>query len=87
VPRGGERPEPNPQFLVHAERLSELYVLLATQAPALGLRMRRFLREGDAREPFRANGRERALAPARSSSSKTSAGGRCSPSSSSTWAR
>lgn len=63
VPRGGERAEPNPQFLHHAERLSELYVLLAVQAPAVGLRLHAFKREGDAREVFRADGRERALAP------------------------
>lgn len=63
VPSGGERAEPNPQFLTHAERLSELYVLLATQAPTVGLRLHGFQREGDAREAFRADGRERALAP------------------------
>lgn len=63
VPRGGERPEPNPQFLAHAAGLSELYVLLAVEAPTVGLRLRGFRREGDAREPFRADGRERALAP------------------------
>jgi hypothetical protein len=63
APRGGERAEPNPQFLHHAERLSELYVLLAVQAPTVGLRLHAFTREADAREPFRADGRERALAP------------------------
>src|SRR6266536_4657045 len=63
VPRGGERSEPNPQFLHHAERLSELYVLLAVQAPPVGLRLHTFQREGEAREVFRADGRERALAP------------------------
>jgi Replication-relaxation len=63
APRGGERTEPNPQFLHHAERLSELYVLLAVQAPTVGLRLHAFQREGDAREVFRADGRERALAP------------------------
>jgi hypothetical protein len=63
VPRGGERAEPNPQFLHHAERLSEPYVLLATQAPTLGLHLHDFRREGDARESFRVDGRERALAP------------------------
>jgi hypothetical protein len=62
-PRGGERPEPNPQFLAHAAGLSELYVLLAVQAPTYGLRLRGFEREGEAREPFRADGRARALAP------------------------
>jgi len=63
APRGGERAEPNPQFLHHAERLSELYVLLAVQAPTVGLRLHAFKREGEAREVFRADGRERALAP------------------------
>ncbi len=63
VPRGGERAEPNPLFLHHAERLSELYVLLQVQAPTVGLRLHAFKREGDARELFRADGRERALAP------------------------
>lgn len=63
VPHGGERPEPNPAFLAHAAGLSELYVLLAAQAPIYGLRLRGFRREGDAREPFRADGRPRALAP------------------------
>jgi Replication-relaxation len=63
VPRGGERAEPNPAFLHHAERLSELYVLLAVQAPAVGLHLHEFKREGEARELFRADGRERALAP------------------------
>jgi hypothetical protein len=63
APRGGERAEPNPQFLHHAERLSELYVLLQVQAPTVGLRLHSFEREADAREGFRADGRERALAP------------------------
>ena len=63
VPRGGERAEPNPQFLHHAERLSELYVVLAVQAPTAGLHLHEFKREGEAREVFRAEGRERALAP------------------------
>ena len=63
VPGGGERAEPNPQFLHHAERLSELYALLAVQAPTAGLHLHEFKREGDAREVFRADGRERALAP------------------------
>jgi hypothetical protein len=50
-------------FLAHAAALSELYVLLATRADSIGLRLRGFAREGDAREPFRARERERALAP------------------------
>jgi hypothetical protein len=63
VPRGGERAEPNPLFLHHAERLSELYVLLQVQAPTVGLHLQQFKREGAGREAFRADGRERALAP------------------------
>jgi hypothetical protein len=63
VPRGGERAEPNPLFLAHAAGLSELYVLLATGAAEGGLVLRGFRREGETREPFRASGRERALAP------------------------
>jgi hypothetical protein len=63
VTRGGERAEPNPQFLHHAERLSELYVLLCVLAPTVGLHLHAFKREGEARELFRADGRERALAP------------------------
>jgi hypothetical protein len=62
VPRGGERAEPSPLFLAHAAGVSELYVLLATGA-AEGFALRGFHREGEAREPFRAAGRERALAP------------------------
>lgn len=63
APLGGERAEPNPQFLHHAERLSELYTLLYVQAPRVGPRLHNFRREADTREPFRADGRERALAP------------------------
>jgi Replication-relaxation len=63
VAAGGERPEPNPLFLAHAAALSELYVALATQAHVLGLRLRSYDREGDAREPFTTLGRKRALAP------------------------
>jgi protein involved in plasmid replication-relaxation len=63
LPRGGERAEPNPQFLQHAERLSELYVLLTVQAPTVGLHLQEFKREGAGREAFRVEGRERALAP------------------------
>lgn len=65
VPHGGERPEPNPQFLTHAAGLSELYVLLAAQAPTYGLHLRGLQREGDAREPFRADGHARAAHPTR----------------------
>ena len=63
VPRGGERAEPNSQFLHHAERLSELYVLLQVRAPTAELHLHEFKRESEAREMFRADGRERAIAP------------------------
>ncbi len=62
-PRGGERKQPNPVFLTHAALLSELYVTLATQAEQARLSLQRFQREGDAREPFEAMGKQRALAP------------------------
>lgn len=62
-PRGGERKQPNPVFLTHAALLSELYVTLVTQAEQAGLSLQHFQREGDAREPFEAMGKQRALAP------------------------
>jgi hypothetical protein len=40
-----------------------LYVLLCVQAPTVGLHLQEFKREGAGREAFRADGRERALAP------------------------
>jgi hypothetical protein len=50
-PRGGERREPNPLFLAHAAGLTEFYVALETTLPA-EVRLARFEREADAREPF-----------------------------------
>ncbi|HEY1855235.1 MAG TPA: replication-relaxation family protein [Solirubrobacterales bacterium] len=50
-PRGGERHEPNPLFLAHAAGLSEIYVALETTLPA-GVKLTRFDREAEAREPF-----------------------------------
>jgi hypothetical protein len=38
-------------------------VLLTVQAPTVGLHLQEFKREGAGREAFRAEGRERALAP------------------------
>jgi hypothetical protein len=62
-PRGGERREPNPHFLAHAAGLSEVYVALTTTLRE-GMTLARFEREGEAREPFIAEGRrERAMAP------------------------
>ncbi len=63
-PRGGERREPNPLFLAHAAGLSEVYVALETTLPA-EVRLTRFEREGEAREPFDTwiKREERAIAP------------------------
>jgi hypothetical protein len=63
-PRGGERREPNPLFLAHAAGLSEIYVALETTLPD-DVRLVRFEREADAREPFStwATREKRAIAP------------------------
>ena len=60
-PRGGERREPNPLFLAHTAGLSQIYVALETTLP--GLALRRFKREGDAREAFDHRWEKRAIAP------------------------
>lgn len=63
-PRRGERRAPNPLALAHSAALTELYVVLATQAADAGLRLAGLAREADAREPFTdAAGRQRAIAP------------------------
>ena len=63
-PRGGERREPNRLFLAHAAGLSEVYVALKTTLPA-EVKLTRFEREADAREPFTAwaSREKRAIAP------------------------
>ncbi|HVV90484.1 MAG TPA: replication-relaxation family protein [Solirubrobacterales bacterium] len=63
-PRGGERREPNPLFLTHAAGLTEVWVTLETTLRD-GVRLARFEREADAREPFAvpATRSERAIAP------------------------
>jgi hypothetical protein len=63
VPRGGERSQPNPIFLAHAAALTELYVILETEADHSGLTVQEHRREGDAREAFDSAGKKRALAP------------------------
>jgi hypothetical protein len=86
-PRGGERREPNPLFLAHAAGLSEVYVALATGLPEV-VALARFEREGEAREPFAAEGRrERAIAPDAFIEITDRTAGPCSPSSSWTWGR
>jgi hypothetical protein len=63
-PRGGERREPNPLFLAHAAGLSEIYVALKT-ALLDEVKLVRFEREADAREPFSTpvSREKRAIAP------------------------
>jgi hypothetical protein len=63
-PRGGERREPNPLFLAHAAGLTEVYVALETTLPAK-VKLTRFEREADAREPFSTwvKRQHRAIAP------------------------
>jgi hypothetical protein len=63
-PRGGERREPNPLFLAHAAGLSEIYVALERTLPG-GVKLTRFEREADAREPFETQlmREQRAIAP------------------------
>jgi hypothetical protein len=62
-PRGGERKAPNPLFVAHGAALSELYVALHTEAHSTGLTLASYLREGEAREPFKDATRDSALAP------------------------
>ena len=64
TPRGGERREPNPLFLAHAAGLSEIYVALETTLPD-DVKLVRFEREAEAREPFStwATREKRAIAP------------------------
>jgi hypothetical protein len=63
TPRGGERQEPNPLFLAHAAALTDLYVVLATEAHTLDLQLHTFLREEETREPFNDGAKNRSLAP------------------------
>ena len=63
-PRGGERREPNPLFLAHAAGLSEIYVALEATLPD-DVKLTRFEREAEAREPFATwdTRKKRAIAP------------------------
>ncbi len=63
LPRGGERREPNPLFLAHAAALTDLYVVLATEAHTLDLKLHTLRREEEAREPFNDGTKNRSLAP------------------------
>jgi hypothetical protein len=87
-PRGGERREPNPLFLAHAAGLSEIYVALKTTLPD-EVKLVRFEREADAREPFCTGpvGRSGQSHLMSSSRSPTPMEEACLPSSSWTWGR
>jgi Replication-relaxation len=62
--RRGERRPPNPLFLAHAAALSELFVVLRTRLPEIGLALAEFEREGQARKDFRdSHGGRRAIVP------------------------
>ncbi len=63
VTRGGERAGPTRSSSTTPNDSPSCTSLLAVQAPTVGLHLHEFKREGEAREVFGRNGRERALAP------------------------
>lgn len=63
LPRGGEREEPQEQFLRHAAAITGLYVALVRLAPSLGWELLAFSREVEAREEFTLNERQAAIVP------------------------
>ena len=63
LPRGGEREEPQEQFLRHAAAITGLYVALARLAPSLGWELLAFSREVEAREEFTLKDRQAAIVP------------------------
>lgn len=63
LPRGGEREEPQEQFLRHAAAITGLYVALVRLAPSLGWELLAFEREVEAREEFRIGERQAAIVP------------------------
>ena len=63
LPRGGEREEPQEQFLRHAAAITGLYVALVRLAPSLGWELLAFSREVEAREEFRIGERQAAIVP------------------------
>jgi hypothetical protein len=63
LPRGGEREEPQEQFLRHAAAITGLYAALARLAPSLGWELLAFCREVEAREEFRIGERRAAIVP------------------------
>jgi Replication-relaxation len=63
LPRGGEREEPQEQFLRHSAAITGLYVALVKLAPSLGWELLAFEREVEAREEFRLGERQAAIVP------------------------
>ena len=63
LPRGGEREEPQEQFLRHAAAITGLYVALVRLAPSLGWELLAFQREVEAREEFTLRDRQAAIVP------------------------
>jgi hypothetical protein len=63
LPRGGEREEPQEQFLRHSAAITGLYVALVRLAPSLGWELLAFSREVEAREEFTLGERQAAIVP------------------------
>lgn len=63
LPRGGEREDPQEQFLRHAAAITGLYVALVRLAPSLGWELLSFVREVEAREEFPLKDRKAAIVP------------------------
>jgi hypothetical protein len=63
LPRGGEREEPQEQFLRHAAAITGLYVALVRLTPSLGWELLAFSREVEAREEFTIRDRQAAIVP------------------------
>jgi DNA-binding Lrp family transcriptional regulator len=63
LPRGGEREEPQEQFLRHSAAITGLYVALVRLAPSLGWELLAFSREVEAREEFTLKERLAAIVP------------------------
>ncbi|HYV01419.1 MAG TPA: replication-relaxation family protein [Actinomycetota bacterium] len=63
LPRGGEREDPQEQFLRHAAAITGLYVALVRLAPSLGWELLAFAREVEAREEFQIGERQAAIVP------------------------
>jgi len=63
LPRGGEREDPQEQFLRHSAAITGLYVALVRLAPTLGWELLAFAREVEAREEFTLGERQAAIVP------------------------